>query len=223
MNFGKITDNVLRRLTESQTTGAAVTWNRADVQATINVGYLDFCEQTGMVEREAELSCVAGLPYMDMRTAFAYPFLGLRRMYSRAVSQTMKPTSLKLLDDRDNRWEMGGASALRFFTRGLYVLGLYPVPATGQQFRASVTSLPDEMVLDTDEPEIPEDFHEALELYAVYDLKCLEVEPDIALEFYAKYQAEVRRAILYAKDQIKTSRSFTMGEPEPEFYVTVGT
>ena len=221
MNLGQITDNVLRRLTESQTTGATVTWVRADVQASINDGYLDFCEQTSMIEREAEISSVAGLPYMDMRTAFAYPFLGLRRMYSRAASQTLRPTSIKLLDSRDNRLEMGGASALRFFTRGLYVLGLYPVPSTGQQFRVSITSLPDQMCDETDEPELPEEFHEALEPFACSDLKALESEADLAVAYWQEYMAFVARGQKYSGDQIKTSRSFTMGEPQPEFSVTV--
>lgn len=216
MNLSEMTANVFRRLTESQTTGAAVTWTEDQIHPAINEGYLDFCEQTKMFEREAELTCVKGVPLMDMRWAFAYPFLGVRRMYSRALSLTLMPTSIKARDDRDNRWEMSSGRVQRFFTRGLYVLGLWPVPQTGEQWRASVTSLPAAMVNDTDVPEVPEEFHEAFEIYACYDLKALESEADLAVGFWQEYLEFVARGKAYANDQIKTSRTFIQGEPQPQ-------
>lgn len=215
-NLGALTDNVFRRLTESQTTGAAVTWTEAQIHPAINDGYLEFCELTKMIEREAELSCTAKLGLMDMRYAFAYPFLGVRRMYSRALSIPLMPSSIKARDDKDNRWEMSTGQVQRFFTRGLYVLGLWPVPVTGETWRASITSLPDRLVNDTDEPEIPEEFHEGLELYACSDLKALEAEADLAVEYYKEYLGFVERGKAYARDQIKTSRTFIQGQPQPQ-------
>jgi hypothetical protein len=214
--FGEMTTNVFQRLKESQTTGASVTWTEAQIHPAINEGYLDFCEQTKMVEREAELSCTAKLSLMDMRYAFAYPFLGVRRMYSRALNIPLMPSSIKARDDRDNRWEMSSGQVQRFFTRGLYTLGLWPVPVTGETWRASVTSLPDLLVNDTDVPEVPEEFHEAFEIYACYDLKALESEADLSVGFWQEYLEFVERGKAYARDQIKTSRTFIQGEPQPQ-------
>ena len=220
-NFGQIVANVTLRLAESSS--APVAWSQDDIKAAVNEGYLDFCEQTRMVEREAEIRTVQGLPYMDMRQAFAYPFLGVRRLYARASSRTLMPSSVKARDDRDIRWAMGSGLIQRFFMRGLYVLGFWPVPTTREQMRASITSLPDPMVNDEDEPEIAEEFHDGIELYALYALKCMETEVDVALGYWKIYLTVVELGISYAEDQIKTSRDFIMGQPEPRAtFVRIG-
>lgn len=210
MTFAELIAETFRRIGESQTT--PVYWSLADVKDALNEGYLDFCEQTRCYEREAEVECVSRVSLMDLRTAFPYPVLGIRRLYGRDFNAPLVPTTVKALDDRDNRWEMARGVVRRYFVRGLYWLGLYPVPDGRQKFRVSITSLPDRMVEDADEPQIPIQCHEALIHYAVYDLKIQEDEMAEAMRSWEDYLKLLAVGVKYVGDQIRTPRTFIMGD-----------
>lgn len=210
MTFAELVAETFRRIGESQT--AQVYWTEADVKSALNEGYLDFCEQTRCFEREAEVECVSRVGLMDLRTAFPYPVLGVRRIYGRTFNSPLAPTTVKARDDQYNRWEMATGVVRRYFVRGLYWLGLWPVPDGEQKFRVSITSLPDALVNDLDEPQIPVQFHEALIHYAIYDLKLQEDEIKEALASWEDYLKLVAAASKYVGDQIRTPRTFVMGD-----------
>lgn len=211
MNFEELQAEVFRRLQEDS--GAPVFWSVDDVKAAINEGYLDLCEQAGNIERTAEIQCVGGLHLMDVRTALPYPFLGLRRALSRTLSTPLRFATVKGVDDIERRWEMSTSSPRRIMMRGPYTIGLYPIPDANEDFKISWTSLPDEMVLDEDEPELDPDLQEGVVWYALYDLKAQEDEPDIALANWNKYLEFVADAKLNQRSLIKSARTFIMGEP----------
>lgn len=209
MNFGAMKAETFRRLSESS--GAPVFWTGADVEEALNEGYYDFAEQTRAVERSAEVGCVAQVPYMDARTALPYPFLGLRRVLSRQLNTPLTTTTIDAVDRQDFRWEMSSGSARKFMVRGLYTIGLWPVPNTRETFRMSWTSLPSRMVDNADEPELPVEQHEALILYALYDLKVQEDETTLALGYWQEYVAMIEVAKGRPKKLISKSRTFIMG------------
>lgn len=209
MNFVSLQSEVFRRLDESST--SPVFWSAVDVKAALNEGYWDFCERTRLVSHEAEVTCVRGVPFMDAR-AWSYPFLGLRTIRSKTLAEPLRPTSIKHVDELENRWEMSSGPVRRVMIRGQYMLHVWPVPQIGETFRVSWTSMPPEMVFDQDEPEIPEEHHEALVCYALYDLRAQEGETALALEAYGQYEALTKPAVKVAKDLNKTARTWIMGE-----------
>jgi hypothetical protein len=210
MNFGELKAEVFRRLYEDST--APIFWSEDDVMDAINEGYMDFCEQTKCYERQAEVACTSKIPYLDVRTALAYPFIGLRRIYSRLLQGPLQSSSVKSMDDRDRRWEMSFSLPRRMTVRGLYTIMLYPVPPSEATFRMSWSSLPEKLVFDEDEPQIPIESHEAIVKYALYDLKCQEAETEVAMKHWQSYRAFVDEGAQTAKSLIKTSRTFVMGE-----------
>lgn len=209
MNLGELKSETFRRLNESST--APVFWTAADVTASLNEGYLDFCERTKLVSREADVECVRGVPYVDMR-AWRYPFLGLRRVFSRTINKPLPFANVAHVDTLENRWEMSSGNVQRVFMRGAYTLGFWPVPQVGEVFRVTWTSMPDAMAYDYEQPEIPSEFHEALLFYAIYDLRAQEPETALALEAYGSYQQMVERGVLMARSLIQSPRTWVMGE-----------
>lgn len=209
MNFSELKAEVFRRLYTDD--GAPVYWSEQDVEDALNEGYLDYCERTKCCERQTEFVCVGKLPYLDARTLLRYPFISLRRIFSRALQGPLQPSSYPSMDARDKRWEMSTSLARRMSVRGHYTIMLYPVPPSESQFRISWSSLPDPMKFDDDSPDIPIEHHEAPIYYALYDLKVQEDETDLALQFWQKYLDFTASGDIKAKSQIKKSRSFIMG------------
>jgi len=210
MTFAELIADTFRRIGESQT--AQVYWTLDDVKSSINEGYLDFCEQTRCYTREAEVKAVDHLGLLDLRTALPYPFLGFRRIFGRTVNRPLESTTVKARDDSDSRWQMWTGVTTRWFLSGLYWLGLWPIPDACESFRVSWTSLPDQLVNDLDVPELPVQFHEALIHYAVYDLKIQEDEMKNAMSAWADYGNLVTLGKKYVADQIRSGRTFVMGD-----------
>lgn len=210
MTFAELIADTFRRIGESSTD--QVYWSEDDVKTSLNEGYLDFCEQTRCYTREAEITAVDHLGLLDLRTALPYPFLGFRRIFGRTINRPLESTTVKARDDAEPRWQMWTSTTTRWFVSGLYWLGLYPIPDSAESYRMAWTSLPDKLVNDLDEPELPPQFHEALIHYALYDLKIQEDEMKHAMSSWEDYVTLVALGKKYVADQIRSARTFVMGD-----------
>jgi len=210
MTFAELIAETFRRIGEDQS--AQVYWSAQDVKDSLNEGYLDFCEQTRCYSREADVVVIDHLGFLDLRTLLPYPFLGMRRIYSRMISRPLEATTVKARDDIDNRWQMASSAVRRWFLSGLYWLGLYPVPDSAEGYRIVWASLPDKMANDLDVPEVPVQFQEALIHYATYDLKVQEDEFKNGMDAWKDYVTAVALAKVYVANQIRAPRTFVMGD-----------
>ena len=97
--------------------------------------------------------------------------------------------SIRELDLLYRSWEQVFGDVGRVFTRGLYWLGIYPKQSTdGKSYvRFSWAGLPPDMVNTFDSPGFPEEFHQGVVYYALYDLKAQERETSRAMGYWKQY------------------------------------
>jgi hypothetical protein len=184
MNFGEMQSGVRTRLDES----TAVFWSDQDIKDALNEGLFELSDATEWYERMATIPLWSTRSYLDLRCILPDTFLGPKRMINNQTGKWLVPSSVKTQDHRAAQWEKTSAEPEEFFTRGLWWMGFYPKPPNDLgSARMYFSALPPLMDDDTDEPELPEEYHMGIICYAVYDLLAQDAETEKALMWWAEY------------------------------------
>lgn len=193
MNFAAMKREVRRRLAEH---GTPVFWTDADVSAALNAGEMELADATEWNEQHVTVPLTTDRTYYDLRSVIGDNFLAIRPNFDTQTNRWLLPSSVREMDARDRRWEMGTGEPQRFFTRGLFWLGLWPTPqADLGTFKQYYVGLPDPMVDDDDEPGFPDTWHYACVDFALTELWAMDGETAFAMAAWAAYlgaEAELR-------------------------------
>ena len=98
---------------------------------------------------------------------------------------------------------------------GAREMGVRPQPSSSLTLRITYVGMTTELVADLDSPDIPEDFHEAIVLGAVYSARLKEEAP--VRDVRERYETVLRNA-LTALDGRHSDRHARVGVVEPEMY-----
>ena len=208
MDLAEITTEVFRRLAEDQVSPDF--WTVADVHEAINDGYEEISDASEWFERMVSIPLLDHRPYYDLRTVLdGDTILSPGRCLNVTTQRWMDPTHVRNLDYHTyRRWEAIAASQIeKFFQRGLWWMGVFPQQGSDSGFiRFFYTAMPSPLVLDTDTPGFPQEFHYALVDYALGDLKGQEAETKLALTEWKKYFAQEAALTLYVQGRQKEDR-----------------
>ena len=205
MNLGELKTEVFRRLNESAS--SPVFWSVADVERAINDGQEELADATEFYERHTRIDLLSHRTYYDLRHICEDTFIAPRRVYNNEISKWLDPSHVRDFDAIRQRWETNTGQPMKWFMRGTWWLGLYPQPdADFGSIRFYYAAIPPELVEDEDAPQFPDEYHEALIEYAIYDLEAQDAETDQALVHYANYLGFEQRLKRYVDSRLSPDR-----------------
>jgi hypothetical protein len=183
-----------RRLNEIAT--SPVFWTSADVDTAINEGYAELSDASEWYERHLDIALFSNQPYYDARTVIGSEFLAPSGAFDYQTNRWLIPTTVRMFDAHDRRWERVDGEPQRVLTRGLWWLGYWPrvQSVTGGSIKQYYVALPPPLVNDTDEPGFPDTFHDGCIAFAVADLLAQDAEGDLAMLAWKTY-LEIEREL----------------------------
>ena len=196
MNFGQMQLEVRTRLDEA----SAVFWTDQDIKDSLNEGLAEMADETDYHECYANVMLAPNRTYYDLTTLLPNTFLSPRRIYNTTTSRWLIPSGYRELDEsRGGQWEDTQGPPNWYWFRGFWWLGVYPKEETDTRaLRVVFTGIPDPMVLDVDEPDMPREFHFGLVEYALFDCHAQQRETKKALKFWKSftgYQEDFRKYV----------------------------
>lgn len=186
MNFGAMKAEVRRKLAEHSS--GLVYWTASEIGDAVNAGLMEISDATEWNEAHVRLPLLSHRRYYDLRTAIGETFLAIRPAFDDQTNRWLIPSTTVNMDARDRRWEMSDGEPERLFTRGPFILGVWPEPQTDfGTLKQYYVGLPDPLVDDEDEPAFPETWHYACVDFALTDLWAMDGETAFALQAWAAY------------------------------------
>lgn len=184
MNYSEMQSEVRTRINEA----TANFYSDDDIKDALNEGLMELSDATEWYERMTNIPLWKHRTYFDLRELLSDTFLAPKRCINHQTGKWLEPTSVRTQDRRAAQWEVTAAEPLELFMRGIWWMGFYPKPPndTGHA-RLYFSALPPEMSSDTDEPEMPEEYHMGIVAYAIYDLLCQDAETAKALFWWNEY------------------------------------
>ena len=208
MNFSEMQAEVRVRIDEA----TANFWSDADIQDSLNEGYMEISDATEWYERKANVPMWKNRTYFDMRELLPDTYLAAKRCQNNTTDHWLVPTTIRAQDKIYAQWERTSGEPEYFFTRGIYWIGFYPKPDDDNgSARLYYSALPPAMSSDTDEPQIPEEYHMGIVAYAVYDLLAQDAETQKALQWFAEYQMYESNLNEYVSGRLKKDKVNIVG------------
>ena len=164
MNRGEIRTKVLNRL--NQDTDSPQYWETDHINRVINEGYINLMSHTHTMETSTTLSLIA---YQHVYELAAAAFI-LLRMFYETTDRLIMPISWAKLNNHDPQWVDSTDSRPRQY---IFIppnkVFLYPAVTADSDDAITYyyTQIPSDMTADSDTPDIPEIYHDALVEFAL--------------------------------------------------------
>lgn len=201
-------------------------WSEQDIEAAINMAYMNLVEYSGVYEVEKTLSLVSGQTYYDLETDLdldyvnqdtqPIPVAGLvpLRIWNPTTAIWLDITTVSQLDRERPRWGATGGSPQQWFMRGASVMGVYPKPLVAASTDVLVlrySAVPSYLTFDAQYTCIPREFEDAFESGARFYLKGLEREPKAAVAAWKEYQEKREQLKDYVQQRMSRAHIPVMG------------
>ena len=194
MNLSELEAIVMARADESAT--SPVYWTSADVQHALQEGYQCISEASEWYETNETYGLTDGLMYHNLQLLLDKVPLRVTSVWNTQTNRWLTPCSVRDLDREIHKWEEIGGEPEQWFIRGVWTLGLFPIPDdTGGTITIYHTALPAALTTTT-EPGFPGEFQYGLIHYALYELFGQEAETREALrhwDIYEGYEKALKR------------------------------
>lgn len=140
-------------------------WTTEELDRYIDDGYLNIAERTGLLVREDTISCAANDHYIELPSDTLYPIAA--RDTSTNLPIDLVPWTF--FDSQDIRWSRLSDSRPAYLAAwALTHVVIYPAYNAASSMELSLAYIPAAFSQDVQEPDIPEDFHQALVHYTHY-------------------------------------------------------
>lgn len=171
-------------------------WNSTDIRAAIGDGYEEMSDESEWYERSVNIPQLSNRTYYDLLHICGTQFLGPRRAFNTTTHRWLEPLGPRDLDYHTYRqWEVNTGQPQRMMARGLLWLGMYPKPDADSGFvRFYFTAIPPAMTRDSDTPGFPQEFHQGIVEYALFDLLAQEAQTKKAIAHFQQFIA-IRQAL----------------------------
>jgi hypothetical protein len=207
-SLSQIRDRVRTRFEHDSTTR----WSDADINAAINAGLEELAEATGYYERSVSLGLKEDRTYYDLRALIPDSALNVVAVWHENTNRWLNATTHREMTYAE--WEKVVGDPIAWFPRGMWWLGLWPHPSSDvdQWVRVYYCGLPPELTDDTQEPvDLPDDFHTALEDYALYELQHREGETKKALDWWQSYRQREHALGRHVRSRVVRARTSRIG------------
>lgn len=159
-----------QRLNEGANQGGATSYPTLEIVAALNEAQRLFCLLTLGLEKTTNYAFAGATTFFHMLTvgsgAFADWIVPLR--IATAAGAKVRPSGLEELTSLDSQWVSSAGNPVRYVHVGADLLGLYQQPAAGAGLNVTYARAPLVLVLATDVPEIPAEYHPSLVKYGIY-------------------------------------------------------
>jgi hypothetical protein len=158
--------------------------------------------------------------YTDLRGALPPVALRITSIWNPLSQKWLDPTTVRELDETVGRdWERRTDQTRWWFMRGLWFLGAYPAPGDDMSpLRVHFSALLPHIVQEgglvsglSSSPNLPPDFHEAIENYMMYKMLVERKEVDKALEYYKRFSAQIPSLNDVGSNRMRRDRIAKMG------------
>jgi hypothetical protein len=159
--------------------------------------------------------------YADLRGVLPPTFLRITSVYNPHSGKWLNPTSVRELDASIGRfWERRAEHSRWWFMRGLWFLGSYPVAEDDvHPLKIWYSALMPHVEISggkvsgtENSPDLPPDFHTAIENYMMYALLAERKEADKALAYYQRFTGQILPGLKdMAENRMRRDRPAKMG------------
>jgi hypothetical protein len=181
----------------------------------------EISEITEVYEKSVYVKRRKNALYADLRGVLPPTFLRVTSIYNPHSGKWLNPTSVRELDNSIGRfWERRAEHSRWWFMRGLWFLGAYPVAADDMHpLKIWYTALMPHIeatggkVSGTENiPDLPPDFHTAIENYMMYALLAERKEADKALDYYKRFADQILPSLKdVGENRMRRDRPARMG------------
>jgi len=186
--------------------GTPVYYTAAELTAAANEGLRFFCLLTLGLETTQLWVALAGFTFTHMLTVFPDWLAPLR--ITTSTGAKVRPATLADLASLDSNWIASPGAPARYVSLGADFLGLWQQPATGATLYVTYARAPVALVLDTDVPEIPTEYHPRLVDYAIY--RCRQGEGgqefEKSLKYFSSFLDGAKHFAAYVRDRNRGSK-----------------
>jgi hypothetical protein len=145
--------------------------------------------------------------YYDLTTLLPNTFLSPRRMYFPPANRWLTPSGYREMDSNRGEWESILGPPDFYWFRGNWWLGVYPKEETETRaVRLYYSAIPEAMVDDEEEPDMPREFHFGLVEYALFDCHVQQRETKKALKFWKSFEGYQQALTTYVQKRIALDR-----------------
>jgi len=181
----------------------------------------EISELTEVYEKSVYVKRRKNALYADLRGTLPPTFLRITSVYNPHSGKWLNPTSVRELDNSIGRfWERRAEHSRWWFMRGLWFLGAYPVAEDDvHPLKIWYSALMPHVevnggkVSGTDSiPDLPPDFHTAIENYMMYALLAERKEADKSLLYYKRFSDQTLPSLKdMGENRMRRDRSARMG------------
>lgn len=167
-----------------------VRWSDADILKAVNEGLDDLSLEAGFYERHVTVPIQEGVRYYDLRGFTPEVVLSITSIYSTQRNDWLAGTTVDELDRFNPMWEQSAGSPMKYFTMGIFWMGIWPVANQDNldgymlvYFQGLAPHfVHNQSVLD----DLPDEIAPALEDYAMYEMAAQDGLPDRALMYWGQ-------------------------------------
>ncbi len=176
MQLSTIYGLVSQRLNEGAAAGGPISFPTLEIVAAINEGNRLFCLLTLGLEKTVAWSVPAATTFFHMLQltsgGLIFPDWIVPLRITTTAGAKVRPGRIDQLWALDSQWVASPGAPYRYVHVGADLLALYSQPpAPGTILNVTYARCPLPLVLDADVPEIPAEYHPALEKYARYRMR----------------------------------------------------
>jgi len=214
-------DETIARVRLAMEDPSSVYFTTADYVRVYNDALDEISELTEVNESHVYVKRRTHALYTDLRGILPPTFMRVTSVFNPHSGKWLNPTSVRELDSSIGRfWERRAEHSRWWFMRGLWFLGAYPVPSDDlQPLKIWYTALLPHVEENGGQitgtgtsPDLPSDFHTAIENYMMYALLAERKEPEKSLSFYQRFTSQVLPSLTdVAENRMRRDRPAKMG------------
>lgn len=179
----------------------------------------EISEATEIYESNVHVKRRKWAVYTDLRGALPPTALRITAVWNPLSQKWLDPTTVRELDATVGRhWERNQDQTRWWWMRGLWYLGAYPIASDDTSpLRVHFAALmphvqPTGLSAGLgSSPDLPPDFHEAIENYMMYELLGERKEVDKSLEYYKRYSTQLPLLKDIGENRMRKDRTPKMG------------
>jgi len=170
MNTATISGLVSSRLNEG---GTPTFYPYPEILAAVNEGQRLFCVLTLALEKQFPLLILANTTFLHLLPTVP-DYLAPLRLTDTSSGAKVRPATFAELWARDAAWPATIGPLTRYVAAGADLVALYAQSAVPAQLMLQYAASPPLLVVGTDVPAIPPEYHQELVNYGIYRLRMVE-------------------------------------------------
>lgn len=207
MTLAEIRQEVVERLYDT----GFVQFDTDNLNDSIFDGYQEVALLTGCIEKVQTVNFVGQLTYYKM-TDYISDYFRPLGIWNVDTNRWLEPVTYKELSTYGYNWEVQNGQPIVYSVLGWDYICIYRKPATNEGSMAVFYSAQATQLSDSEEPEIPSEYHDVLINYAVADMLDQNLEYRKSTQAYADYLQRLEDIKRYMNSRSLPDRLYSLKE-----------